>query len=170
MKQSCSGKLSVSAAVLLLLASSAIRANDGAILVVSETGQGERRCHIDRTTPQPNGDTIYDLRDLATGKRFQVVDTRVIKTAGPLVVQTSLNIPSQRDAGMIAALAASPFTASANGQHVPTLAEQASLGNSTLPGPGLFRGWISSPARLRSCHSLILSPTPFHSFGAHPGS
>lgn len=139
MKQSCCGKLGMTTAALLLLASSAIRADDGTTLVLREPGKVERCCHIERSTPQPNGDTIYDLRDLATGERFQVVDTRVIKTGGPLIIQASLNMPSRRDAAMIAALAASPFIQTPDGRRIPTLSEQAPRGGPSISNPGLFR-------------------------------
>ena len=65
-------------------------------------------------------------------------DKRVIKTAGPLVIQAAFSSAARRDAEMISALAASPFTASANQKHVPTLAEQAP-GGQAIPRLGLFR-------------------------------
>jgi hypothetical protein len=93
---------------------------------------------VDRSVQQANGDMVYDLHDLATGDRFRVVDTRVIKTAFPLVIQASLGSAAPRDAAMIAALAASPFARPTSDKRVPTLAEQA-IGGPAVPRLGLFR-------------------------------
>jgi hypothetical protein len=93
---------------------------------------------IERTTPQANGDTLYDLLDPASGRHFQAIDKRVIKTASPLIIQAAFTLTAQRDAEMISALAASPFAGFANQKHVPTLAEQAP-GGQAIPRLGLFR-------------------------------
>ena len=92
MKRIWWGKLSLTAAALLFVASSAVWAGDAKqMLVIRETGKTDRRCQVDRSVPQANGDMVYDLHDLATGERFRVVDTRVIKTAFPLVIPASFN-------------------------------------------------------------------------------
>lgn len=139
MKRSWCGKMSLTAVALLLLANSAVQADEvRQFVVIRETGKAERHCLIERSTPKPNGDTLYDVRDLATGQTFQVLDQRVIKTAGPLVIQAAFTATSQRDAEMIAALAASPFAGFTTQKHVPTLAEQAH-GGPAIPRLGLFR-------------------------------
>ena len=139
MKRLWWGKLSLTAAALLFLASSAVRADEARqILVIRETGKTDRRCQVDHSVQQANGDMVYDLHDLATSERLRVVDTRVIKTAFPLVIPASFNSVAQGDAAMIAALAASPFTRPISDKRVPTLAEQAVSGPA-VPRLGLFR-------------------------------
>jgi hypothetical protein len=139
MNQSGCGKLTLMAITLFVLASSAVQADETTqFLLVRQAGKADCRYVIERSTPQPNGDILYDLVDPASGRHFQATDKRVIKTAGPLVIQAAFSSTAQRDAEMISALAASPFTASANQKHVPTLAEQAP-GGQAIPRLGLFR-------------------------------
>lgn len=140
MNPSWCGKLSLAAVALGFLANSAIWADDARpTILIREAGKTERRCQIERSIPQANGDTIHEVRDLATGEHFQVVDTRVIKTAEPLVIQAALGLTMPCDARMIAALAASPFTSAANQKRVLTLAEQAAGAQQAVPRLGLFR-------------------------------
>ncbi len=139
MNQSGCGKLTLMAITLIALAISAVQADEAKqFLVIRKAGKADCRCVIERATPQANGDTLYDLLDPASGRHFQAIDKRVIKTTDPLVIQATFSPTAQRDAEMISALAASPFAGSANQKHVLTLAEQAP-GGQAIPRLGLFR-------------------------------
>jgi hypothetical protein len=51
-------------------------ANSDAIIVLREPGKSDRKCIIERTTPQLDGTFLHEVRDTVTGERMRVVDSR----------------------------------------------------------------------------------------------
>ena len=141
MKRSWLGKLSLTATTLAVLAIGTVQAEDvGQVVVIREPGKPDHRCLIERSTLQTNGSKVHDVRDLDTGERMRVLDKRTAKAIPSAVTQTAAKQTIPNDAGMTAALSASPFAPQTDEKRVPTLAEQASsAGKTGVVRTGLFR-------------------------------
>lgn len=96
------------------------------VVVIREPGKPEHRCVIESAHPQANGHVIYDVRDLATGERLRVVDTRSNKSTGPFASPSVTRMPGPSDAGMSSALTGTPFANAGNAARSSTPAAQAS--------------------------------------------
>jgi hypothetical protein len=95
------------------------------VVVIREPGKPEQRCVIEYAMPQQDGRTIYYVRDIATGERLRVVDSRTSKNAsGPIVGKVIGRLNGPGDTGMSQALASSP-TREAGTHRTPTTAELA---------------------------------------------
>ncbi len=104
------------------------------VLVLRDSGEKERRCVVEQSTPQADGSVLYLVRDLATGERLRVKDNRrrlgadsgqiVARVTGPdaaLVAQTPTPVVSRPLATILA------------GRRVPTNAELAGYQSPALP-------------------------------------
>ncbi len=126
MKRSSWGKACVLAAGLGFLANGAAwgqypQVDPSQIVVIREQGKPDRRCHIEQAYAMPDGKTMYYVRDMATGEPLRVIDARTRKNVDGPIVGTVAAPPS--DAGMIQALASSPFNS--KNDHNATPAELA---------------------------------------------
>src|SRR5207302_1373631 len=46
------------------------------VILFREPGKPDRKCVIERSTPQPDSTILHDVRDAATGEKFRVTDSR----------------------------------------------------------------------------------------------
>ena len=46
------------------------------VILLREPGKPDRKCVIERTTPQADGTLLHEVRDAATGEKFRVTDSR----------------------------------------------------------------------------------------------
>ncbi|HEV3145810.1 MAG TPA: HEAT repeat domain-containing protein [Gemmataceae bacterium] len=75
-------------AVLILAAfgSSAVFAGDapaGQMVIIREPGKNDKRCIVEKSTPQANGTVLHEVRNLETGERYRIVDHRPHKAIMP---------------------------------------------------------------------------------------
>jgi hypothetical protein len=68
-------------AVAATLAISGVRADPPSpapetVILFREPGKPDRKCVIERSTPQADGTILHDVRDAATGEKFRVTDSR----------------------------------------------------------------------------------------------
>jgi len=125
MKQRHPRKQWLMAAATLVLGIGVLRADEEpATVFVREPGRPQQRCAIEQTLPQPDGKTVYIVRDVATGERMRVVDNRQTKDgSGPVVGRLVAKLTAPADDGMTKALAGSPTPTPL--RRVPTTAELA---------------------------------------------
>lgn len=111
------------AVLLASFVGSSSPAEEPPIVVVREPGRPQQRCVIEQTLPQPDGQTVYIVRDVATGERLRVVDNRPTRTGGgPLIGKLAARLTLPSDEGMSRALTSSP---SQPAGRTPTTAELA---------------------------------------------
>src|SRR5262245_31381978 len=46
------------------------------VILLREPGRPDRKCVIERTTPQADGSLLHEVRDAVTGEKLRVNDTR----------------------------------------------------------------------------------------------
>ncbi|HLW66576.1 MAG TPA: HEAT repeat domain-containing protein [Gemmataceae bacterium] len=52
----------------------------GQVVIIRESGKLDKRCVVEKSIPQPNGTILHEVRNLATGERYRVIDHRSPKT------------------------------------------------------------------------------------------
>ena len=112
-------------------------AASGAVIVLREPGKPERKCVIERTTPQADGTFLHEVRDAATGERLRVRDSRRHNgLVGKPLARVSGTEPASmaKDTSWIA-------TKPAESRSLPTNAELASYATpSVMPSDVSTRG------------------------------
>ena len=93
------------------------------VILLREPGKPDRKCVIERTTPQADGTLLHEVRDAATGEKFRVTDSRRhTGLLGPVIARK----PNTTEP---------PLANPAPPRRLPTTAELAGYASPTVP-PG----------------------------------
>jgi hypothetical protein len=120
-------RIGLAAAVAASLAVGAVRAEPPApaaepVIIFREAGKPDRKCVIEKTTAQADGTFLHELRDVATGEKFRVVDSKrhkgLIGAANARVAAANPSMPTPYGAQMTAKKPSEP-------RRVSTTAEEA---------------------------------------------
>jgi hypothetical protein len=53
----------------------------GQVVIIREPGKADKRCMVERSIPQPDGSIMHEVRNLASGEHYRVLDHRAPRAA-----------------------------------------------------------------------------------------
>jgi hypothetical protein len=116
----------------------------GQVVIIREPGKPDKRCVVEKSVPQSNGAILHEVRNLATGERYRVIDHRSPNAVAlqpkdkariptPAELAISSYVPSGRTLAEHAGLLKGTTTTVAAPSSVPSIPNVISAASSNWP-------------------------------------